>query len=342
MIRVFAVDDSPFVRKVLRRVFAGTSDIELVGEAATGPEALARIPDARPDVVTLDVQMPGMSGLAVLRELLAVRPELRVIMLSVHTGEGAEATLEALALGAADFVDKQTVNLMDLEGLGRELVERIRTLSGAIAPRRTLSPASPVPELSGVGALDLCVIGASTGGPSALQAILEALPADFPLPIAIVQHMPPGFTRPFATRLNGLCRLRVEEASEGQRLERGRVFIAPAGKQLRFSSNLVATLSAEAGGSRHLPSIDELFRSAARVRAGRVLGVLLTGMGDDGAAGLALIRSLGGTTIAESEASCAVYGMPRVAVERGAVQHLLPLPAIVELLAQLGCAPARH
>jgi two-component system chemotaxis response regulator CheB len=263
-------------------------------------------------------------------------------MLSAHTQEGAEATLEALALGAADFVDKQAINLMDLEGLGRELVERIRTLSGTAARRPTPPSASPVPELPGAGALELCVIGASTGGPAALQAILEGLPADFPLPIAIVQHMPPGFTRPFATRLNGLCRLRVEEATEGKRLERGRVFIAPAGQHLRLSSSLVATLSAEAGGARHMPSIDVLFRSAARVREGRVLGVLLTGMGDDGAEGLALIRSHGGATIAESEASCAVYGMPRAAVERGAAQHLLPLPAIVELLAQLGCAAARR
>jgi two-component system chemotaxis response regulator CheB len=306
-----------------------------VGEAASGPDAIARIPAAEPDVVTLDVEMYGLNGLEVLRQLLAWRPALRVIMLSAHTQDGAEATLEALAAGAADFLDKQSLDLMDLDRLGRELGERIRHLT---QPARR-KPAPPVRQAKApaleVANIDLCVIGASTGGPAALQAILERLPARFPFPIAIVQHMPPGFTRPFANRLNGLSRLRVSEAVDGERLEPGQVVIAPAGRHLRLSSSLLVMLSPEPKSARHIPSVDVLFRSAERARPGRVLGVLLTGMGEDGAEGLSLIRAHGGVTIAESEDSCAVYGMPRAAVERGGAQLVLPLPAIAQLLSEL-------
>ena len=328
MIRVCVVDDSPFVRKALRKVFAATPDVRVVAEAASGVEALSRVPQSSPDVVTLDVEMQGLDGLSVLRQLLASRPTLRVIMLSAHTRQGAEATVEALTLGAADCVDKTGLNLMDLDGLGRELVDRVRSLvTAAPAP---VSPA-PIPDLP-LGAMELCVIGASTGGPAALQAILERLPADFPLPVAIVQHMPLGFTAPFARRLNTLCRLDVREAVDGMRLEPGRVVVAPAGLQLRLTRGLVVTLSAESAGARHSPSVDVLFTSAAQARPGRVLGVLLTGMGEDGAEGLGVIRAGGGITVAESEASCVVYGMPRAALERGAAQHVLPIGAIAALL----------
>jgi two-component system, chemotaxis family, protein-glutamate methylesterase/glutaminase len=336
VIRVFVVDDSPFVRKALRRVLNALPGIEVVGEAATGPEALIQIPLLQPQVVTLDIEMQGMNGLRVLQQLLAWRPELRVIMLSAHTKEGAEATLEALSLGAADFIDKQSLNLMDLEHLGRELGERIRLLGDTLKrpPARTAPPAAtPTLELDHV---ELCVIGASTGGPAALQHLLELLPAGFPLPIAIVQHMPPGFTRPFADRLNGLCRLTVKEATDGERLEPGKIFIAPAGQHFRLSGSLVSMLSTEPKTARHIPSIDVLFRSADRARPGKVLGILLTGMGEDGAEGLSLIRARGGVTIAESEESCVVYGMPRAAVKRGAAMHVLPLAAIGAVLAGLG------
>jgi two-component system chemotaxis response regulator CheB len=335
MIRVFVVDDSPFVRKALRRVLNAVPGIEVVGEAATGAEAVTQIPVAEPHVVTLDIEMQGMNGLQVLRQLLAWRPALRVIMLSAHTQEGAEATLEALALGAADFIDKQSLNLMDLEHLGRELGERIRLLGDPVK-RSAGPPASragaPTLELDGI---ELCVIGASTGGPAALQLVLEQLPTGFPFPIAIVQHMPPGFTRPFANRLNGLCRLAVKEAVDGERLEPGKVFIAPAGQHFRLSPSLVVMLSSEPRTARHIPSVDELFRSAAKARPGRVLGILLTGMGEDGAEALSLIRAEGGVTIAESEESCVVYGMPRAAVERGAARYVLPLSAIAAALAGL-------
>jgi two-component system chemotaxis response regulator CheB len=346
MIRVFVVDDSPFVRKALRRVLSADPGLEIVGEAATGADALARIPEVEPHVVTLDVDMHGMNGLEVLRQLLAWRPNLKVLMISAHTRKGASATLEALAAGAADFIDKQDLNLMDLDRLGRELGERLRALGAGVVRRApsvtpavssdSLTAAVPLPTRSELARCELCVIGASTGGPAAIQALLESLPAGFPFPVAIVQHMPPGFTKPFATRLNGLCRLAVSEAQDGVPLERGMVVVAPAGSHLRLGSSLVASLSVEPRSTRHTPSVDVLFRSTERARPGRTLGILLTGMGDDGAEGLSLIRARGGVTIAESEVSCAVYGMPRAAVERGAARYVLPLATITAVLAGLG------
>ncbi len=337
MIRVFVVDDSAFIRKALTRVLSAQPECRVVGEAASGHEALERIPGANPDVVTLDVAMHGMDGLATLRALLAWRPSLHVIMLSAHTREGAAATLEALSLGAADFIDKTAINLMDLDGLGRELVDRLGAWRpGSRDPRPAVRrPAAALPAVD-LSHCELCVIGASTGGPAALQYILERLPASFPLPLAIVQHMPVGFTSPFAERLNSLCRLRVAEGKEGERLVPGRVLIAPAGRQLRLSNNLTVLLSAEPQEARHAPSVDILMKSADRARRGKVLGVLLTGMGDDGAEGMSVIRANGGRTIAENEASCTVYGMPRAALVRGGVDWMLSLQEIAAVMADVG------
>lgn len=344
MIRVFVVDDSPFVRKALHRVLAADPGLQVVGEAASGAEALARIPAAEPHVVTLDLEMHGLNGLQVLRQLLAWRPELKVLMLSAHTAEGAQTTLEALAAGAADFIDKRQLNLMDLDRLGRELGDRLRSLgAGRARPgaesrsrRSGRQGGVELPDQADLARCELCVIGASTGGPAAVQALLERLPAGFPVPIAIVQHMPVGFTAPFARRLDGLCRLAVREATEGLRLQPGQVVIAPAGQHLRLSQGLVTTLSTEPADARHVPSVDVLFRAADRARPGKVLGILLTGMGEDGAEGQSLLRARGGVTIAESEETCAVYGMPRAAVERGAAGHVLPLGAIGDVLEGMG------
>ena len=209
--------------------------------------------------------------------------------------------------------------------------KRAAPLSGGPASNGTACPLAPL-------AADLCVLGASTGGPAAIQQVLEALPADFALPLAIVQHMPPGFTGPFARRLDQRCRLRVREAVDGDRLEPGRVLIAPAGSHMRVNGNLGVVLSVEPGPVRHMPSVDVLMLSAARARPGRGLGAALTGMGDDGADGMAAIHAQGGVTLAESEASCVVYGMPRAAYERGAVTRLLPLPDIALWLAGLTAA----
>jgi two-component system, chemotaxis family, protein-glutamate methylesterase/glutaminase len=338
MIRVFVVDDSAFVRRALARILDAQPGYRVVGEAANGLEALKRIPRLDPELVTLDVAMPGVDGIQVLRGLLRWKPGLKVIMLSAHTRQGAEATVEALAAGAVDFIDKSTFNVMDLETLRREVLGKIVACSGAAvaAPARAHRPAPPSSLDPAIAAdCDLCIIGASTGGPAALQRILERLPPSFPLPIVVVQHMPAGFTHPFAQRLDALCRLEVAEAVEGEKLSAGRVRIAPAGSHLKITPNLSLLLSAEPADAKHIPSIDLTMKTAARARPGRVLGILLTGMGEDGAEGMVALRAGGGVTIAESEESCVVYGMPRAAWNRGGADYLLSLSEIVGFLERL-------
>jgi two-component system chemotaxis response regulator CheB len=338
VIRVFLVDDSAFVRRALTRVLALEPEFRVVGEAASGTEALAKIPAANPDLVTLDVAMPGMDGLQTLPALLRWKPSLKVLMLSAHTREGAEATVAALAAGAVDFIDKTTFNVMDLEYLRREVVDRFRAVlpaTGAAAVRAPSAPGRPTgPTELDLERCDLCVIGASTGGPAAVQRILQALPARFPMPVVIVQHMPVGFTRPFAHRLASLSRVRVAEAEDGMRLVPGMALIAPAGQHLRISSNLAVVLTPEPSDAKHIPSVDVTMRAAARSRPGRVLGILLTGMGEDGAEGMVTIRAAGGVTIAESESSCVVYGMPRAAAQRGGAEWVMALSEIADLLAR--------
>jgi two-component system, chemotaxis family, protein-glutamate methylesterase/glutaminase len=337
MMRIFVVDDSAFIRKALGRVLGTDPGLRIVGEAASGAEALARIPEADPDLVTLDVAMPGMDGQQVLRALLRWKPTLKVVMLSAHTQEGAEATIEALAAGAVDFIDKTSFNLMDLDTLRREVIEKLKVwrlgVSDGNGRRGKSATASDhAASLAAAARCEICVIGASTGGPIALQRILERIPARFPLPIAIVQHMPVGFTRPFADRLSRLSKLDVSEAVEGDRLRPGRVLVAPAGRHLRITGNLAVVLATAPADAKHIPSVDVTMNSAARARPGRVLGILLTGMGNDGAEGMATIRAGGGFTIGENEASCVVYGMPRAAEQRGAVDRMLPLPEIIAFL----------
>jgi two-component system chemotaxis response regulator CheB len=281
------------------------------------------------------VAMPGMDGLQLLPALLRWKPTLKVLMLSAHTSRGAEATMAALTAGAVDFIDKTTFNVMDLEYLRREVVDRLKALApvtaaGTVGAGEMRAPAPAEVDLEGCA---VCVIGASTGGPAAVQRILQALPARFPIPIVVVQHMPVGFTRPFAERLASLARVRVAEAQDGARLLPGTAFIAPAGQHLRVSPNLAVVLTPEPRDAKHVPSVDVTMRSAARSRPGKVLGILLTGMGEDGADGMVMIRAAGGVTIAESEASCVVYGMPRAAVQRGGAEWVLPLADIAALLA---------
>jgi two-component system, chemotaxis family, protein-glutamate methylesterase/glutaminase len=340
MIRVFVVDDSTFVRKAIVKVLHRDPDLRVVGEAASGAEALRTIADVNPDVVTLDLAMPGLDGLQALRGLLAWRSDLPVLMLSAHTHEGAAATIEALAIGAVDFVDKSAFSLLDLDSLGRQLVDRIKLWGPRLATTRTARAARvPAPDAPDVPAslaqCDLCVIGTSTGGPPALQYIFERLPAAFPMPIAIVQHMPLGFTKPFADRLNTMCRLAVREARNGDSLIPGRALVAPAGRHLVVAGDRTISLQDEPTDTAHTPSVDVLMRSAARAWPGRVLGILLTGMGDDGAVGMAAIRAAGGVTLGESEASCVVYGMPRAARRLGAVEYERPLTEITSWLASL-------
>lgn len=344
MIRVFVVDDSTFFRKALVRVLGSNPNIQVVGEAANGLDALARIPSRRPDVVTLDIDMPLMNGLDTLRSLRVILPHLPVIMLSAQAKEGAHMTLDALAAGAVDFIDKANFNIMDFDQLSKELINRILQWEPRAPQKNKGITGHPSLEAFPPSAahkflpsipwhrFDLCVIGASTGGPRAIQVILEKIPPAFPIPILLIQHMPKGFTAPFAERLNRQCQLSVAEARNGDRLTKGKALLAPAGKHVHVTPGCEVILLEQDLGRAHIPSVDVAMLSAAESLKSRVLGVLLTGMGSDGAEGMLAIHNAGGLTLAESEESCVIFGMPRAAHMKGAVTHLLSLQEIAHLL----------
>jgi two-component system, chemotaxis family, protein-glutamate methylesterase/glutaminase len=342
-IRLAVVDDSAFVRKAMRRLIAPENDIEIVGLAASGEELLEHLDDWKPTAVTLDLSMPGIGGLATLERILAWR-RIPVVILSGDSTREAPMAVEALSRGAADFVDKQDFSLMDFQALRGALLEKLRVL--CLCGGQALLPVpSPVPPSQGQARVpvlhrDLVVIGASTGGPPAIERLLEGLGAAPPVPIVIVQHMPAGFTTAFAERLNARLPFPVEEAAHNRPLLPGRAYIAPADVHLRVRSDaggLVASLG-RYPETQHRPSVDILFQSAAEL-APRVVGVLLTGMGDDGARGLLDLAARGALTIAQDEASSIVYGMPRAAVELGAVAEQLPITGIAPRLLQLLARP---
>lgn len=340
-IRVLIVDDSVFVRRAVKRMLSLAPDIEVVDMAADGSEAVRKVALHRPDVVTMDVQMSGMDGLTALERIMRLTPT-RVLMLSSFTREGAETTIKALELGAVDFIDKgRAESAMDNTLLGNELIYKIRTISGVdvekvkasqsniastVAPGETIKASAS--GQTRTGRVDIVAIGTSTGGPAALQNIIPRLPEDFPAGVVIVQHMPPGFTRTLAERLDAQSRLKVTEAAEGDTVEAGRVLIAPAGRHFylkRRNGRYIAHLDDEPAESPHRPSVDVMMQSVAKACGRKGLGVLLTGMGSDGAKGMRAIKEAGGKTIAESEETCIVYGMPKSAIEEGVVDKVIPL-----------------
>lgn len=350
--RVLVVDDSTFVRKALRRVFEARTGLSVAGEAGDGLEAVKMCAALGPDIVTLDIQMPGMDGLAALREIKRRWPSLPVVVLASASANGPDVAMEALALGAFDFVDKGRFRSMDFQLMGEEVVRTVRAGLGRPAgpapappvpaerasPRRKVAGPSPLPR----HAEALC-IGASTGGPAALQSVLERLPAGFPIPIAIVQHMPMGFTAAFAERLNQASRIEVREARGGEAFRPGWAFLAPAGHHLVFArgeGGAEVALSAEPSGGAHVPSVDVLFSSAAETFGSRAIGVVLTGMGADGREGARDLAACGAPLVAESESSCAVYGMPRAVVEAGLASAVWSVDEIAAELCRLAGSPA--
>lgn len=320
-IRVLIVDDSAFARKVLRDVLQAVPGIEVVGTARDGLDALSKIEDLDPDVVTLDLVMPNLDGLDTLRALGArARPRVVVVCMADSDSEQALAALEA---GAVDVVHKPTALATDrLYDLSQELIFKVQAAAEA---RPTPVFADPPPAPAHVsrryrGSRDLLVIGASTGGPQAITRLLRGLPADFPVPVAVVVHLPAGFTQSFADRLDNECALRVVEATEGLRLTPGLAAIARGGLHLQVKRDevgLYASITPTPTSSLHRPSVDQLFSSAALAAPGRVLGVVLTGMGDDGLLGSRKLAETGAQLLVETEASCVVYGMPRVVYEAG-------------------------
>lgn len=353
--RLLVVDDSTFVRKALRRVFDARPGLVVAGEAGDGHEAVKMCAALGPDLVTLDIQMPGMDGLSALREIKRRWPALPVLVLATAASNGPEVAMEALALGAFEFIDKGRFRSMDFQLLGDEVVRVVRAgLAASAGPARADSPATDgraarEPSHRGASSVlpstaEAFCIGASTGGPAALQVILERLPARFPFPIAIVQHMPMGFTAAFAERLNQSSALEVREARGGEAFRPGWVYLAPAGHHLVFKRGAggpEVALSAEPSGGAHVPSVDVLLSAAAETFGSRAVGVVLTGMGSDGREGARELVAAGGTVVVEAESSCAVYGMPRAVVEAGLAAAVWSVDEIaVEISRLAGEEPA--
>jgi two-component system chemotaxis response regulator CheB len=336
-IRVLVVDDSAFARKVLREVLEGAEGISVVGTARDGLDALDKIAELRPDVVTLDLVMPGLDGVGVL-QALQVPGAPRVIVVSVSDAD-SERGIEALQSGAVDLVHKPTSLANDrLYEISAELVAKIEAAAGARPLVPAAAPAAaPVPAPRTASHTGVVVIGTSTGGPQALTRLLPALPGDFPVPIAVALHIPFGYTEALARRLDGIAHIRVVEASEGLVLTPGMAVIAPGGLHLKLAregARLVAHLDVEPVAAQHRPSVDVLFETAAQAMGGKVLGVVLTGMGDDGYQGARAICAAGGRIVNESAASCVVYGMPRVVREAGLSSAEATIDRMAELIAR--------
>ncbi len=339
-IKVLCVDDSALIRDLMTKIIESQPDMEVV---ATAPDPLVArdlIKRHNPDVLTLDVEMPRMDGLDFLERLMRLRP-MPVLMVSSLTQRGSEITLRALELGAVDFVAKPEVGIR--EGMleyADMIADKIRAAAQA-RPRRqpeTAAPAVPREALKApmLSSEKVIIIGASTGGTEAIRQVLEPLPANSPA-ILVTQHMPSGFTRSFAERLDRLCRVTVKEAEQGERVLPGHVYIAPGDWHMRLArsgANYVIALDDTAPVNRHRPSVDVLFDSAASCAGRNALGVILTGMGKDGAAGLLKMRQAGSHTVAQDEASCVVFGMPKEAIALGGAEEIVSLPDIASHLVQ--------
>lgn len=362
-LRVVVVDDSALFRTVLCRALSALGGVEVVGQASNGAEAVELVRQQAPDLLTLDLNMPVMDGLQTLRCLREQKLRCEVIVVSSETKQGAIATFEALQAGAVDFITKPAED--SARSSSEVLSEQLRRQLAAIRLRReslrkreqrsagVVASAAQIPSVSGSlptisqrkgGPVDIVVLGASTGGPSALPLLLAGLPAELPTAILVVQHMPPLFTASFAESLGRKSALRVVEAVNGQLIDKGTVYIAPGGKHMKVKRGLDQTVRVvvtdDAPENHCRPSVDVLFRSVAQEYGGRVLAAILTGMGNDGVAGMKLLKGLGAVTLAQDEATCTVFGMPQEAIRAGIVDKVLALdriaPAIIETLRQNG------
>jgi len=358
VITVVVTDDSAFMRRAIQKMLEKEPEIRVVGTAASGEEGIAMVERLRPDVVTMDVEMPGIGGLEAARAIVERRGP-PIIMVSALTRDGAETTLRALELGAVDFIPKPDSALIDIVNVQRELVEKVkhfgsrgaylramretlRIQRGALAEARPPAPPPPPPprppSTARAGGFACVAIGTSTGGPVALSQILPKLPAGFPIPIVVVQHMPPGFTRPLADRLDSMSRIDVVEGADGMQLVPGTAIIAPAGKQLRLvrsRGTVRVALGDDAQRSLHVPSVDAMTASVGETFGSGALGVILTGMGHDGVQGLRVLKERGGYVLGQDEASSVVYGMPRAAAVAGLVDRVVALDAVSRTLCEL-------
>lgn len=352
-LRLLVVDDSALYRKLVSQVLATSDQVEVVGTACNGRMALEKIDQLRPDLLTLDLEMPELDGLGVLRHLQQVQSPIGAIVLSAFSAEGAAATTRALEAGAFDFALKpcSTSPAASLAELERHLIPKIHAFADTKSRRRAqLHRPSPIETAASTPATvvagnkfdnlkpRIIAIGVSTGGPKALMQLLPSLPGDLPVPLVLVQHMPPVFTKTLATELNRNCRLEVVEAQDGDVLGPGTVYIAPGGKQMKLvrqglTTKVVITDDPPERNCR--PSVDYLFRSVAEVYGGDSVAAILTGMGDDGLLGCRLLKRRGSAIMAQSEADCVVYGMPRQIVDNQLADYVLPLSEIGGQLLQL-------
>lgn len=336
--KVFILDDSALMRQMLTEILASDPGIEVVGAAADPYAAWPKMRSTLPDVLTLDVEMPRMDGITFLEKLMHAHP-MPVVMVSSLTERGCDTTLRALELGAVDFVTKPRIDVKQgTLQLGQELIDKVKAAARArvVPKRQPLVPLPDVPEAPRVAApmfsatYKVIALGASTGGTQALEAVLTSMPADAP-GIVIVQHMPEKFTTSFAARLNELCRIRVKEAAHGDRILPGHALLAPGNfhmRVVRSGANYSVTLDQEEPINRHRPSVDALFHSCAKQLGQNAVAAIMTGMGDDGARGMVAMRQAGAHTIAQNEATCVVFGMPREAIAMGGAIDVLPLEAI--------------
>ena len=349
-VQVLVVDDSAFMRKAISMMLESDPEIKVVGMAHNGVEGLEMVKKLKPDIVTLDIEMPKMDGLTALKHIMAENPT-PVMMLSSLTTDGASATLDALNLGAVDFIPKQlSFVALDIVKIKDELLKKIKHIANnkhrfirsyqsrikaeSVKSIKQPSAPTPLPECKGkVRRFGIIAIGASTGGPPALQEIITHLPKNLPVPVTIVQHMPPTFTKSLAERLDSLSNVAVKEAEDGETLTAGTVYIAPGDKHLTVK-HLVSTgrvvLSDEPSNTLHKPAVDVMIKSVAGGYGSLVLGVILTGMGSDGLEGLRLVKSKGGYVFAQDEESCIVYGMPRAVVENQLADKVIPLNKMAE------------
>ena len=365
MIRVMVVDDSALVRKIASDVLSSDPEIVVAATASTAEIAIARLDRERPDVITLDLEMPGMGGLEAIRRIMSLRPTPIVVM-SAHAKKGADLTIRALEAGAVDFVLKPSSSLSGgIPAIARELTEKVRDAArvvvglqgdtdiapetaaetpypAAVAAAPTVSPAAPACPLEAENC-DLVAIGTSTGGPVALKTVLSRLPKDFPVGVVVVQHMPPVFTKAFAERLDACCAVRVKEAENGDPILPARVLIAPGNWHMtvsRLGGEPRVLLNQEDAINGHRPSVDALMRSVAREYGPRACGVIMTGMGRDGADGLHELRARGGRVIAQDKGTSVIYGMNKEVIQNGDAHEVAPVDQIASRLRDYVCGRA--
>lgn len=345
MIKVLVVDDSAFMRKAISTMLEKDPGIKVVGSARDGQEGLNMVRSLNPDVVTMDIEMPKMDGLTALRHIMMESPR-PVLMVSSLTTEGAEATLKAMELGAVDFIPKQLSKVsLDIIKIERDLIARVKTVAArkmrhrpvkrTMVKRASLTVPKAAAARSGRPVRDVVAIGVSTGGPPVVQQILSSLPADFPAGIVIAQHMPAAFTGPFAARLDAVSKIKVKEAQSGDVLKPGHAFVAPGGRHIVLDqkiSRIDVVVTDDPPGELYKPSANVMISSVAKAVGKRALGVILTGMGNDGCEGVRELKSKGGRALAQSDSTCVVYGMPKAIVDEDLADQVVDQDDLAEAI----------